>query len=90
MHFTGNIISTGYSSRCEAGGALSSLDPCGPVSPGPIPILSVGGGLRRRPVVQPLPVAVDLHADVLGVSHDCSLDETLHVVVHTHTYVKVL
>ena len=41
----------------------------------------MGGGLRRRPVVQPLPVAVDLHADVLGVSHDCSLDETLHVVV---------
>ena len=32
-------------------------------------------------MVQPLPVAVDLHADVLGVSHDCSLDETLHVVV---------
>ena len=31
--------------------------------------------------MQPLPVAVDLHADVLGVSHDCSLDETLHVVV---------
>ena len=25
--FTGKIISTGYSSRCEAGGALSSLDP---------------------------------------------------------------
>jgi len=37
--------------------------------------------LRRRPVVQPLPVAVDLHAHVLGVSHDCSLNATLHVVV---------
>jgi len=67
--------------RCEAEGALRSLDPCGPVSPGPIPILSVGGGLRRRPVMQPLPVAVDLHADVLGVPHDRSLDEALHVVV---------
>ena len=26
-------------------------------------------------------VAVDLHADVLDVPHDCSLDEALHVVV---------
>ena len=34
-------------------------------------ILSVAGGLRRRPVMQSLPVAVDLHADVLvGVPHD--------------------
>ena len=88
-------LRTGYSSRSEAGGgALSSLDPCGPVSPGPIPILSVGGGIRRRPVMQPLPVAVDLHADVLGVPHDCSLDEALHVVsvcvcdTHTHTHTR--
>ena len=41
----------------------------------------MGGGLRRRPVMQPLPVAVDLHADVLGVPHDRSLDEALHVEV---------
>ena len=31
--------------------------------------------------MQPLPVAVDLHVDVLGVPHDRSLDEALHVVV---------
>ena len=45
---------SGYSIRTR------SVRRCGPVSPGPIPILSVGGGLRRRPVMQPLPVAVDL------------------------------
>ena len=71
--------------RQERLSVVSSLDPCGPVSPEPIPILSMarwqGGGLRRRPVMQPLPVAVDLHAGVLGVPHDRSLDEALHVVV---------